>query len=430
MLAKSRGRFSTRHTDKPVLGMLRKLAGHAHYRYVIINTSVSVIAFGRNLLFMKTLGLADLGQVALMQTIVMLVGFVQLGAINGAYILFAERKPEQSQRIVNVLSMGVVGLLAVTTIAVILGGGRILEPVVAQETLVIGVFGGICTLASTWMNNALIAKGALGKSNVINMGAVLVSLAVAAMSLEYGLLAALLSMLLQPALVGLVALIIEPDLRPSSLRVHSETFRSILSLGIMAFAGMLFVLMTYQLERWSIVFVLGGEALGEFYLVIMYMSFFLLIPISLLNVHFPLAMRAYQAKEYDDFRAILRRHFIEISIYGVAVLLVTVALLPVAVSAFAPQFSDSQYLVFLVFPALFIFVMQDSAALVLYSVKRTQPILVSGVIMLVTYAVLLGAAAAFDIFNLAAVVVLRGVAVLISTAYLLWVRQDIIRNLA
>lgn len=412
-----------------LLGVLRKLVDHERYRYVIINTLVSVIAFGRNLLFMKTLGLGGLGQVAMMQTIVMLVGFVQLGTINGAYILCAERNLEQNQRIYNTLSLGVVVLIAFTSIAIMLGGAWILDPMVAHETMIIGVFGGICTLASLWMNNALIAKGALGKSNIINIGAVLVSLAVAVMSLEYGLLAALLSMLLQPALVALAALIIEPELRPTSFRICREAFRSMQSLGIKPFAGMLFVLMTYQVERWSIVFIMGQEALGEFYLVIMYMTFFMLIPASLLNVHFPRAIRAYQKGEYGDFRRILRRHMIEIVIYVVLALLITGALLPVIVSAFIPQFIESQYLVFLVFPALFIFVMRDSAALVLYSVKQTHPILVSGVILLVSYVLLLGGAAVLDYFSLISVVLLRGVAVAISTAYLLWVRRGIVVSL-
>lgn len=409
--------------------MFFKIVGHERYRYVLINTLVSVIAFGRNLLFMKALGLADLGQVALMQTIVMLVGFAQLGTINGAYILFAERNLEQSQRIVNTLSLGVVMLISVASIAVLLGGGWVLEPMVAHETMVIGVFAGICMLASTWMNNALIAKGALDKSNIINIGAVLVSLAVAGMSLQYGLLAALLSMLLQPALVGLAALIIEPELRPSSLNIDKKTVQSILSLGIKPFVGALFVLMTYQLERWSIVFVLGQEALGEFYLVIMYMTFFLLIPSSLLNAHFPPAMRKYQAKEYGSFLAILRRQTIELILYCVAALLVTAVLLPVAVSAIVPQFSDGIYLVFWVFPALFLSVMWNSASLVLYSAKLTRPILVSGVILLASYAALLGGAVVLDLFSLTSVVVLRGVAVAISTVYLFWVSRRIVKEL-
>lgn len=409
---------------------MRKFAGHAQYRYVVINTLVSVIAFGRNLLFMKTLPLADLGQVALMQTIVLLVGFIQAGTINGAYILFAERKSDQTQLIVNILNLGALGLMAAAGVAATLGAGSAMTPVVAPETLVIGAFAGILTLAATWMNNALIANEALAKSNAINMGAVLASLCVAAMSLQYGLSAALLSMLLQPALAAAAPLMVERSLRPTSLRVDPRSFRTIFSLGIQPFLGALFVLMTYQLERWSIVYLLGQEALGKFYLVIMYMTFFILIPASLLNVYFPRAMRTYQAGNYAGFRSILRRHMLDLGIYGMVALILTALLLPSAISFFVPQFTDSQNLVFLVFPALLIFVSRDCAALVLYSVKMTRPILVSGVILLVAYAILLGGAAILDRFSLAAVTVLRGVAVAISTAYLLWTRHEVMRGLA
>ena len=76
------------------------------YRYVLINTIVSIVAFGRNVLFMDTLGLSDLGQVALMQTIVMLIGFSQLGAINGAFLLFADKDRALNQKIVDFLWCG------------------------------------------------------------------------------------------------------------------------------------------------------------------------------------------------------------------------------------------------------------------------------------------------------------------------------------
>jgi len=411
------------------VGKLASILSGGQYRYVVVNTLVSLVAFGRNLMFMKTLGLADLGQVALMQTIVLLVGFVQLGTLNGAYILFAERNPEQRQRIVDLLSLGVVVLVALVALLAAVGGGQVLSPLVAPETLVIGVFAGVCTLASTWMNNLLIAKGSLGRSNVINMGGVIVSLVVAVLSLPFGLPAALLAILMQPLVVALVALTIDRDLRPASVRPDRATLRVLLALGIMPYLGSLFVLMTYQVERWAIVLVLGQEALGQFYLVMIYMTFFTLIPASLLNVHFPRAMRALQAGQPEVFRSIGRRHLIEILLYGAVALALTAGLLPAAVRSLVPQFTESAHLALLVFPALFIYTMRDSAALVLYSVKTTQPILVSGIIFLVTYAALLGAAVALDVFSLTVVVLMRGVAVGISTAHLFMARHAALREI-
>ena len=402
----------------------------AGYAYTLVNTLVSVVAFGRNVLFMKTLGLGDVGQVAMMQTIVMLVGFAQVGAINGAYILFAERNSKQTQKIVNVLTWGVAGLVALAGVAMMMGAGTLFAPLIAPETLVIGCFAGLATLAATWMNNLLIAKSALGRSNIINVVAVSVSLLVAILSAEHGLGAALVSILLQPLVVACCALVVDRDVRPSAARLDAETLRQLLSLGFMPFLGMLCILGSYQLERWSIAFVLGEEALGSFYLVMIYMSFFALIPVALHNVSFPRAMRALQAGQMADFRRIRKQHMAEILIYGAVALIGTLWLLPVIVDRVIPEYRSSVSLTLLMFPVVLVFTLRDSAALVLYSVKNTRPILISGVILLASYAVLLGGAALTGSFSLANVVILRGVAVGLSTAYLFWARHLSLRGLA
>lgn len=390
------------------------------YRYVVFNTLVSVIAFGRNLLFMKTLGLADLGQVALMQTIVMLVGFIQVGLINGSYILYAEHNRAQGQRIVNLMSTVIAALLVLAGVAVAFGGSGLGAPHIARETMLIGLFGGIATLASTWLNNALIADGALMRSNIVNVIAVMASLAVAVLSLPYGLLAALLSILLQPLIVGAGALLLERRLRPTRLEVDPATLRAVLVLGVMPFVGGLFILSGYQLERWSILFMLGSEALAQFYLAMMYMSFFLLIPASLMNVYFPKAMKAYQAKDIAAFNAIRRRHLYELLAYCIAAPVATVTLLPFALRQFLPHFVGGEHLVFALLPPLIVYVIRDPVTIVLYSIKDTRPVLISGVVFLATFAMAVGVSIGLGIFSLMGVIVARGIAVLSSTLYLLW----------
>lgn len=392
--------------------------GGSHYRYVVVNTLVSVIAFGRNLMFMRTLGLGDLGQVALMQTIVMLIGFVQLGMINGAYILYAERDPEQNRRIVNLMSLGVLGLVAVAALLALVTGGALGQPVVARETVLVGMAAGIATLGSTWLNNALIADGALGRSNVINMAAVLVSLGVAFLSLPYGLPAALLAIALQPLIVVVAALVIEPGLRPRALAFDREMMARILRLGFMPFVGGLFMLGAFQVERWAILFVLGDEALGRFYLVMMYMTFFVLVPASLLNVYFPRALRAFQGGDFANFRTIVRQHLYAILAYCGVALLATAIVLPVAVREALPQFVDSEHLVYLVFPCMIVVVLRDTLSLVLYSAKKTSPILISSALFLVLYVIGISISAAAGVFGMALLVILRGIAILISTVYL------------
>lgn len=400
-----------------------------HYRYVVINTLVSVLGFVRNVLFMKTLGSADLGQVALMQTIVMLIGFVQLGSINGAYILFAERKPVQTQSIANVLNTGILILTLLFVGLAWLGGIPTLDATVAPQTLIVGVLGGLCTLSSTWMNNLLIAKGELTRSNVISVVAVLSSLLLATASLEYGLTAALLSLLLQPLVVACGAWFCDRESRLNALSFDFDTLKSIVRLGLMPYLAALLTLMSYQIERWAIVYKLGHESLGQFYLVMMYMTFFVLIPASLLNIHFPKAMKALQDSNYGLFHFIRRRHLQELFLYGFGALVITWLCVPWIIRLVLPQFNDSVELLLLVFPALFIFMLRDSAALVFYSVKNTRPVFTSGVLLLVVYTLLLLAADAASIFTLETVVMFRGIAIAVSTAYLFSERNRILKTL-
>lgn len=395
----------------------------AQYRYVLVNTLVSLLAFGRNLLFMKTLGLADLGQVALMQTIVMLVGFLQLGTINGAYVLLAEDKPEQTQRIATVLNLGLALLFGLFGLFALAGWGQALMPVVASQTLIIGVSAGLAALASTWMNNLLIAKKALGHSNIINIVAVTISLLTAFMSAPWGLAAALASISMQPFLVALGALIVAPETRTIRAKPDVATLRLVWSVGIWQFLGGLSVLMTLQVERWSISMLLGNDQLGQFYLVMMFATFFQLVPAALMNVYLP---KVIQAASNDKVRLLLRRHLQEVLVFSGLVLLAVLALAPGAVRLLLPQFEGSIPLLVLAYPGLMIVAVSGNATLTLYATRRMRALMVYGLLLLVSYTALLGVAALTGHFSLETVVILRGVAAAVAGLYLFWASRAVL----
>lgn len=391
---------------------------------MVANTLTSVVAFGRNLLFIATLGMADLGQVALMQTIVMLVGFIQLGTINGAFLMFAEGKPQQTHRIAAVLNMVLVVFVGLVALLAIVSGGATLMPVVEPQTLVMGIFAGLATLASTWMNNLLIAKKALARSNIINITAVSVSLVAAAVSMRWGLTAALASILVQPMTVAIGVLILEPDARRIGIRPDPATLRLIWKLGVTPFLSGIAVLMTYQIERWSIGLLLGADKLGQFYLVMMFTTFFQLVPAALLNVHLPAAVKADGT---EQLRAVLRLHRNEILAYCGLTLVAVLIFAPMAVRMLAPRFAPSTPLLLLACPALIITALRDNATLALYAVRRMRPLLISGFLLLASYSVFLGIAAQTGNFSLEAVLILRGAAAAISALYLFSAYRPMLR---
>ncbi|MEO8530707.1 MAG: hypothetical protein ABI459_05755 [Deltaproteobacteria bacterium] len=392
----------------------------AKYRYVLVTTLVSLLAFARNLLFMKTLDLAALGQIVIMQTLIMLVGFVQVGLINGAYIQYAARDRARNRQIVDVMSTAAMLLLPIAMlISLGMAATGFASDLIRPATLAFGLTAGIATLASTWLNNALVADGLLVKSNLANLGAVLLSLTAAFLSRRYGLNAALASVLLQPLTVVVVALIVDPNLRPSGFSLHSETLGSLFRLGAMPFLGGLAVLGMYQVERWTIAAVLGPEALGEFYIVLMYATFFTLIPAALLNFFFPQAKRAFAGENGTELRILLRRHLIDLLSYFVLAVLCTLALMQVAVDRFLPEFSQCARLVYVALPGLIIFGIRDTASLVLFASGKMQPLVSAGVLTLVLFSIFLAVLYGVNDLSLISVLAARAVAMLPGTLILL-----------
>lgn len=393
------------------------------YAYVVINTAVSLLAFGRNLMFMNSLGLAEVGQIALMQTIVMLVGFAQGGLISGAFILWARGDRDLNRRIADVLFAGKAVLAIVLALVLAVQGPAVLAPVVAPETLMIGLAAGFATLAATWMNNVLVADQKLRQSNLVNVVAVLASLGLALLTLGSGdLRLALLSIAAQPLLVALGGATLEPQARPRAARPDCAALRRMLAVGVMPFLGSLSLLLVYQIERWSIASVMGPEALGRYYIVILYMNFLLLVPTALMNVHFPRARRALAAGDTDSFRQTTRRHMVELAVYSGLALLMNLALLSLVLETFLPNFTGTEPLVYLAFLNGLGMLAQAPGTLVLYALEKTRSVLIGGIVTLLSFCLMLGAVWLAG-FTLKGVLAARILSVALGAAYLLWQRQ-------
>lgn len=389
------------------------------YRYIAANILVSLASFSRNLLFMRTLSLADLGQIALMQTLIMLIGFAQLGLINGSYIEYSAGDRATNRRIVDLLTVGVLCLAPIAFVVMLvvqLGGfhSNILWPM----TLGMGLATGIATLASTWMNNLLVADNALAKSNTINIGAVALSVVVALLSRPYGLTMALLAMLVQPLVVIVAALLSSPNVRPHSLRVHWGTLKKVVESGWIPFLSMLMALGMHQIERWSIATILGTEALGRFYIVLMFTTFFALIPAALVNVFFPQAKRAYRAGQAETFQAAIRRHERDLFVYFLLAVVITFAFMSHVVAYLMPGALQGVSLVYYALIWLVLFQTRDTASLVLFSSGRMRELLVAGMLTLVIFVTEIAILWATGRFSLTTDLLARGIATLPGTVLL------------
>lgn len=388
------------------------------FRYVVANVLVSALGFGRNLLFLKALGPADLGQVALMQTIAMMAGFFQLGLINGGYRIYAIGEREQNESINNTLFTF---FLALALLALLLVAGGVLDiggKTVWPETLMIGVAAGIATLASTWINNALIGDGKLGESNAINLIAVFLSLVAGAWSHAFGLWAALISMLIQPLCVVLLALLMRRQSRPTRLQFDWPFVGRILALGFIPYITGIFVLLNHQIERWAITYVLGPAELGRFYIVMLYATIFVLVPVSLLSLYFPRTIRAFEEGRHGDFVRLVRRHTIELLAYLSCAVGMTFTLLPRMLSLYFDKYKGAEALVYLVIPGLVALILCDPASLAFNSAKKLRPLLIYGVLTLVLNAGLLLLVFRLNMFSLEAVAIVKSISNILAFSYL------------
>lgn len=387
-------------------------------RYIIINIVIAGLTFGRSLLFMRMLGLSELGQVALAQAIIMLIGFLQFGLINGGYRIYASRNRKENENINNLI-ITYIGILSIVLMGLcLLKAHPFFRMGILPKTLYFGLAAGIASLTANWMNNCLIADEKLGLSNLINLISILISFSLVLMpecrNLEY----ALWSLLVQPLVVIGLTLALHEFARPTRIWASWTTLRNILSLGFIPFVGGVLALLSLQLERWSIVSVMGVEQLGRFYIIILYSSIFTLVPASLLHVYFPNAMRKYEEGDTEALLLVLKQHSLDLFKYIVLAVVVTALFMKLTVAAFLPKFRDTVYLVYIALPGFIVTSLCDVLALYYNAFKRLKPLLWYGLSGLCIYAICLELAYKSRMFSLITLVIARSFAAVLAALIL------------
>jgi O-antigen/teichoic acid export membrane protein len=400
------------------LADIRNLLFDHRMRYVVANILITCLTFSRNLVFMRRLGLEDLGQVALAQTLVMLVSFLQFGLINGGYRIYASRNRQENEKVNNIIFTYIMAIALLMILVIMAGGHASVRIGVRSETLYFGFATGLATLASTWLNNCLIADGELGLSNRINIAAAGLSLGLVILPGTAKIDFALWSLFLQPFSMVSMTLVAHKLARPTGVRFSTQTLKQILSLGVIPFIAGIMALLNFQVERWSITSVMGPEYLGRFYLVIIYHTVFTMVPASLLNIYYPNAIREYEEKHYSGFRTILKKHSISLLQYIVLAIVCTGLLMKVTIAAILPKFAGATHLVYLALPGLIVLTLSDVIALYYNSIKKLSPLLYYGFSGLVLYIVFLGMLRAMNAFSLESVVIARSIAAIISGSIL------------
>lgn len=385
--------------------------------FVAVNITVSIIGFLRSFAFMKWLGLEELGLISLVQTVIQFIGLFQFGLINGGYRMFSLNKVQEQEKINNLLFTfwGLFLFIFLIVWLIIVASGRTL--LMSNDLLLVAIFTGIITLANNWLNNTLIGKQKLGEINKINLISIGVSLLSLPLIYYFGFGGALISVIVHPLCFVFLTLKRNKELRPSRLFIDPDLIKEILHYGFIPFLSGIFVMLNLQVERWSIAAFLGKEELGRFYLVFLFHTLFMLIPTSVQSVFFPRAVRSYDEGNLFEFNSVIKKLSIVITIYDLAIVIVTILLLKPVVSAIFPLHVDNVIYVFMFLPGLLAWSLDSILSLILNSSLRLNVLLYAGLVGFLTNIIGIIILTTSGLFTLERIACLKSVVLIIPFVF-------------
>lgn len=371
--------------------------------FIIINILVAFLGFVRSFVFMKFLDFKELGLITLIQTGAMLIGFFQIGLINGGYRILALQKTELSEETNNVIFSYFSLLSIFLTILFFIGSiaGLFSDKLIISLSIITGLF----LLINNWLSNTLIAEREYSRINKANSVSAFISLACLPLAFYWGIYGGALCILTQPLVFSLIVLLSGESKRPTKFVFNISKIRSILHYGFIPFLSGLFFLLYVQIERWSIASFLGTTALGNLYLVFLISTLWILIPTSIANLFFPRAVVFYESKDLPGFKNIVFIHTIFVIGYSILVSCLIFFLLKPSVALIFPQHSPFVKFAIYALPGLILRSLADPISIVLNSIVKLKPLFWSDIYGLALYSILIAFMAIFHFFSLTNVLI-------------------------
>lgn len=307
----------------------------AFRRYSFIGATVfnSAIGFIKSYLFMAVLNKEQLGYIALFQSVIILVGFLQTGIIHGGYRMVSfsiERRKTANNAVMFYLM----------ALFIIAGIGLLLYSILFNFNwfLITGVAIGLFSLWTNWITNLYIALGRTRLLSIIMLASILISLLGLPLLYIRGVLGAVLLLSIQPIAFIILSLIFNRDFAFKLQKKSIPYIKLCLRYGFIPFFTGLLYYLNLQLERFVIGFDLGVKSLGEYFLVFVYSAIFLVIPGALATVNFPKMMKSLRATKVGEFKffSIFGIYYAELVTYMVFVYLATYWVLPPLIKHFLP----------------------------------------------------------------------------------------------
>lgn len=371
--------------------------------FIAVNIFVALFGFVRSFAFMKFFGFEELGVITLVNTSAALIGFFQIGLINGGYRIIALRNSEHENKINNVIFSYFSSLLGILTIiSVIIYFSGIFSDLLILSVIIVM---GFCMLITNWLTNTLISAQEYKKLNKANAISAFASLVCLTLAYFFGLSGALLSLMIQPCLFVIIIFITYKKTLPNKFDLDFYYIKHILSFGFIPFLSGIFTIVYSQIERWSIVSFLGKEDLGKLYLFFIINTLWVLVPASVLNLFFPKTIRLYSDKDFINFHKVIKKNSIFTISYCLIIAVLIFFFLSSIVNAIFPKHEPYIYLIFIGLPGLIFRTFCDPISLYLNSIVKLKPLFWSDVFSIVSYASCVFMLIIFNEFSLVNIVI-------------------------
>ena len=315
--------------------------------YLYVTVLITFLGIAKSYSIMRLIDVREVGVISLVQSIIMIVSFTQFGLLNGGYRIIS--KSESHLKRINDFIFSYNFYILLIIIILIYPICLVLNIKDELTILIYTVIAGIISVLSNWMTNLLIASQKIKLLNnviLISSGLSFLSLVLINYS---SLWAGILLVTLQPFILVFFTINIG-KYKITITRLNKRTFKYLFSAGFIPYLiniiGSLFLL----IEKWLITLDLGIEFLGQYFLVGMYSTFFLLVPSALNSLEFPKSLRYFKS-DTPHFQMLisLKFYFFKLLTYVIFVGVCTYFAAPLIIEFILPKYLESVYLLKIVY---------------------------------------------------------------------------------
>lgn len=390
--------------------------------YIFSTIIVSIIGFGRSFLMMKYLDYNFLGWITILQTLIQLVSFFQIGLLNGGYRIYCSEEAQKT-RVNNTNISYLILLSAFSIILIILLKSLNLFNSYRIDIILLGIFIGIVSMLKNWITNVLIAESRLMELSIIDFISNFFAMIFIFTIPYFGFFGGVISICISPIIFISYAIFKYPIFRLTRFDFELKYVKYILKFGFVPFLAAIFVQFSAQIERWSITSFLGVSELGKYYLPFFITGLYAIVPNALNSIYFPKAMRLYNIKDYNGYLSEIKEYMTIIIIYSLSTSILLVLFLEPSIKFFLPKHLIGIQYVYYLLPGLIAISLTGPLSVVFNTIVKFKFIFwgnLIGVLITGISVVILTAMNRFSLFSISIVKTLTGLQLFAAYLYGIW----------